>query len=83
MPQGLEEQLKSIVIEATEQAIQEYYERLVAKEWMSITEATKYLGVSHNTLRKYLSSEIPVCVLDGIKRVNKHDIDAFLRKNSY
>lgn len=83
MPDGLEEQLKSIVIQATEEAIQEFYEKLATKEWLSIAEAKDYLGVSHNTLRQFRVIGLPVCEIGGVKRINKKEIDDFMKKNSF
>lgn len=83
MPMGLEEQLKSVVILATQEAMQTSMKRLSAKEWMSLQEACEYIGVCNNTFNKLRQMGLKVCVIDGTKRVSKVEIDKFLYKNSY
>lgn len=83
MPQGLEEQLKAVVLAATKKAIEQSQKQLAAKEWMSIQEACEYIGVSFNTFSKFRAMKLPVAEIDGIKRVSKKAIDSFLEKNSY
>lgn len=55
----------------------------VAKQWMSISEAAKYAGVSYNTFMKFRSMGLQICEIDGIKRVSKDEIDTFLKTNSF
>lgn len=83
MPSGLEEQIKSVVIQATNQAINEYYGKQATKEWMSVKEACSYIGVSYNTLSKYRQMGLRICEIDGVKRISKKEIDNFLEKHSF
>lgn len=53
------------------------------KQWMSITEASKYVGVSYNTFTKFRTMGLKICEIDGIKRVSKDEIDTFLKANSF
>lgn len=52
------------------------------KDWMSIAEASKYVGVSHNTFSKFRLMGLKICEIDGIKRVSKKEINSFLEKHS-
>lgn len=52
------------------------------KDWMSISEASKYVGVSYNTFSKFRLMGLKICEIDGIKRVSKKEIDSFLEKHS-
>ena len=52
------------------------------KDWMSISEASKYVGVSNNTFSKFRLMGLKICEIDGIKRVSKKEIDSFLEKHS-
>lgn len=83
MPTGLEDQLKSVVLLATREAIEQSKKQLIAKEWMSIKEGSDYVGVSSNTFSKFRAMGLRVCEIDGIKRVSKSEIDLFLQKNSF
>lgn len=83
MPNGLEEQLKRVVIEATRLAIEEQQKKLASKEWMSIKEGAAYAGVSYNSFMKFREMGLKVCEIDGIKRVSKKEINLFLEENSF
>lgn len=54
-----------------------------SQEWMSIAEATKYIGVSYNTFVKFRHHGLKICEIDGIKRVSKKEIDDFLNRFSF
>ncbi|MGA4517222.1 helix-turn-helix domain-containing protein [Solibacillus silvestris] len=83
MPQGLEEQLRKIVLATVKDAFQTFAGQATAKDWMSLTEAAEYVGVSFNTFKKYRELGLKVCEIDGIKRVSKTEIDNFLERSSY
>lgn len=83
MPQGLEEQIKTIILSATKEAINQNKKQMIAKDWMSITEACEYTGVSKNTFFKFRQLGLKVCEIDSVKRVSKIEIDDFFKKNSY
>ena len=53
------------------------------QEWLSLTEATKYVGVSYNTFIKFRHMGLKVCEIEGIKRVSRKEIDRFLENNSF
>ncbi|MGE7772298.1 helix-turn-helix domain-containing protein [Viridibacillus arvi] len=53
------------------------------KEWMSLAEAAKYAGVSHNTFTKFREMGLKVCQVEGIKRVSRKEIDNFLETHSF
>lgn len=53
------------------------------KEWMSLAEAAKYAGVSHNTFTKFREMGLRVCQVEGIKRVSRKEIDNFLESHSF
>lgn len=83
MPHGLEGQIKTIILSATKEAMEENRKQLVAKEWMSIAEAREYIGVSHVTFQKFRALGLRIAEIDGIKRASKKEIDRFLENNSY
>lgn len=83
IPQGLEEQLRHVVLTATKEAINQYQKQLTAKEWMSLKEGAAYAGVSYNSFIKFREMGLKVCEIDGIKRVSRTAIELFLEDHSY
>lgn len=53
------------------------------KEWMSISEASKYASVSYNTFSKFRAMGLKICEIDGIKRISRKEIDNFLEDHSF
>ncbi|OFL92929.1 helix-turn-helix domain-containing protein [Enterococcus sp. HMSC072H05] len=48
-------------------------------EYMDMGLACEYLGVSRNTLTKYIRDySLPIIVIDGIKRLSKKELDNFM-----
>lgn len=82
MPQGLEEQIKTVVLMATKQAMEQHQKVLFAKDWMSIKEGASYAGVSVNTFNKFRKIGLKICELDGVKRVSRKEINEFLESYS-
>lgn len=68
------------IIQLINEILDNFY---TSKEWMSISEATKYIGVSPNTFNKFRLLGLKVCEIDGIKRVSKKEIDRFLTEHSF
>lgn len=83
MPTGLEDQLKAMVFNATQQALEQYKQSLVSKDWFSLKEACEYAGVSNATMSKFRTLGLKVCEVDNVKRVARKEIDRFLEENSY
>lgn len=83
MPEGLEEQLKQVVLSATKEAIELSQKQMTTKEWMNLREGALYAGVSYNIFIRFRAMGLKVCEIDGIKRVSKSEIDNFLKKNSF
>lgn len=81
VPKGLENILTELIITCTNQAIKSQH--LVSKEWLSLSEAAKYAGVSNNTLVKFRHLGLKVCEIEGIRRVSRKEIDRFLENHSY
>lgn len=77
----IESKLSKIIITCASQAINSH--QISAKEWFSLTEGAKYVGVSHNTFVKFRHMGLKVCEIEGIKRVSRKEIDRFLEKNSF
>lgn len=80
--QGLEEVelLRTMMSEAIKDIVTEY--KVASKEWFSLKEAAEYIGVSVNTLAKYRVMGLKVCVIEGVSRVSRKEIDSFLETYS-
>lgn len=54
------------------------------KEWLTVKEGANYAGVSYNTFMKFhLQLGLKFCLIDGVRRVSRKEIDTFLQSNSY
>lgn len=78
-----EEKIDELFTNATMNAIKHVQDLLNPKEWMTLAEAAKYAGVSHNTFVKFREMGLKVSQVDGIKRVSRKQIDEFLEKHSF
>lgn len=80
--QGLEavELLRTMMSEAIKEIVTEY--KVASKEWFSLKEAAEYIGVSVNTLAKHREMGLKVCVIEGISRVSRKEINRFLEIHS-
>lgn len=74
-----EEKMNEILTDA----IKHVQDLLNPKEWMTLSEAASYAGVSHNTFVKFREMGLKVSQVDGIKRVSRKQIDEFLEKHSF
>lgn len=76
----LSEEVKSII----EQVLVNFYDekKMLIKEWMSLKKAAQYLSVSTNTLAKYRAMGLKVCVIEGVNRVSRKELDRFLETHS-
>lgn len=82
MLEGLEEEIKKVVLMATHQVMEQYPKVLFAKDWMSIKEGASYAGVSVNTFNKFRVMGLKICEIDGVKRVSLKEINKFLESYS-
>ncbi|PIC73369.1 DNA-binding protein [Sporosarcina sp. P17b] len=83
MPQGLEVQLREVVLATVKDAMDQHQKSLLSKNWMSLKEGADYANVSYNTFIKFRKLGLKVCEIDGVRRISKKEIDAFLENNSY
>ncbi len=75
----LENTITQLIITCTNQALQS--RNSVSKEWLSLSDAALYVGISNNTLVKFRHMGLKVCEIDGIKRVSRKEIDRFLEEH--
>jgi excisionase family DNA binding protein len=48
--------------------------------WLSMKEICEYLGVSHDTISRWIAKEMPALKMGGIWRFKKHRSISGLRK---
>lgn len=53
----------------------------VEKRWLSIESAAHYADCSSNTIRKWIRMGLNLYKVDGTKRVDKNELDAFIQAN--
>lgn len=51
-------------------------------EWMDLKTAAKYVGVSQGTFYNFRLHGLKVTEIDNVKRVNKSELDRFMKKHS-
>ncbi|HHW7133805.1 helix-turn-helix domain-containing protein [Macrococcoides caseolyticum] len=49
--------------------------------YMNKKQAAEYLGVSFNTLKKFVENGLPIIEVSGIQMIRKKDIDNFMESN--
>ncbi|QIH74995.1 hypothetical protein GTN31_01370 [Macrococcoides canis] len=70
----LEDIFKSIA----ENIIQQIEDEKNIQVYMNKKQAASYLGVSFNTLKKFIEEGLPVIDVSGIQMIRRQDIDNFL-----
>lgn len=50
-------------------------------QYMNKKEAAQYLGVSFNTLKKFIQNGLPVVNVSGVNMIRRVDIDDFMEAN--
>lgn len=79
--QKIEQSLTELISSTIKSEIQKI--NGLSSDWMSLSEAAKYAGVSYNTFIKFRTMGLKVCEIEGIKRVSRKEIDCFFEKHSY
>ena len=83
MPKGLEQQLTTIVLNATQEALNRKKRLDEQSEWMDLKTGAKYAGVSYATFIKFRELGLQVVEIDGIKRISKDEINRFYKENQF
>lgn len=72
---------EELIIKITKDTIEKTQNGLGYKPYMNKKEAAQYIGISYNTLCKFIECGLPVIEIDGVKLISKKQIDEFLEKN--
>lgn len=74
---------KTELKEMIEETLKELLKKEPFREWMSLKEGAKYVGVCPNTFMKLRNRGLKISEIDGVKKVSKTEIDDFLKDNSF
>jgi hypothetical protein len=80
---GVSMALEAAAVRALEKAFEERSRKEMFPEWMDLKTGAKYVNVAYGTFIKFRELGLPVCEIDGIKRVSKSAINNFLTEYSY
>lgn len=75
-----DEALKSIeevMFKSATRAFEAVGKKKVYPRYMTKKMACEYLDISFNTLTKWINLGLPLIDVDGMNKLDKHDIDAF------
>lgn len=85
LPLALDEQvrnkLEKIFVDILEDVVDDVIDGSRSKQYFNKKEAAHYIGVSFNTLQKFIANGLPVVMIDGMQIIRKVDIDNFLEAN--
>ena len=76
-----ESQLKKIVAASISNSLNQYFDgsnQHEHKEWLSLGETASYLGVSRNTLHKFILDGLKITMIDKTTRVKRSDADHYM-----
>lgn len=77
----INKQLEEFLNVTLERKLVQIQEDMRVKPYMNKKEAANYIGVSFNTLQKFIHEGLPVVIIGGIQMIRKEDIDGFMLSN--
>lgn len=83
IPQETNDQIRQMLEEIAREVIQSVTEsENKSKDYMSFKETAAYMGISYNTLRKWVDQEgLPKIIIDGRKFISKKSLIAWLHQH--
>lgn len=81
LPSEYADMYEKTMLEIAERVMLKVQSEGVQKPYMNKKEAAQYIGVSFNTLQKFIDNGMPVIKVDSVMLLSKKDIDEFLEKN--
>lgn len=82
LSEDFENGIRSVVQNQFKESFKELLEHeTVEKRWLSIESAANYSDCSTNTIRKWLKMGLNLYKIDGIKRIDKNELDEFIQAN--
>ena len=82
LSEDFENGIRSVVQNQFKESFNELLEHeTIEKRWLSIESAANYSDCSTNTIRKWLKMGLNLYKIDGIKRIDKNELDEFIQAN--
>ncbi|WP_338450547.1 helix-turn-helix domain-containing protein [Niallia oryzisoli] len=81
LPKEFLESYQQLLLKLARDSFERAKEGSTFKPYMNKKEASNYIGVSFNTLQKFIESGLPVIEVENVKLLSKKDIDEFLESN--
>lgn len=75
-------QFVSVAILELKPFIQEEIKKNNLPEYMSLGECCQYIGISRNTLKKFIDMGLKVFAVDGVQKISKSEVKKFVEKHS-
>lgn len=78
LPQDVVNAIQTTVQKSLKDSIDKFQGDTNAPEWFNLDSASKYVGVSRSTIDKFLRLGLQVTKIDGVQRINRHNLDSFM-----
>lgn len=76
--------IRSVMLKSAQEAFSEVVRQQKYPRYMTIKDASGYAGVAVNTFRKdFINKGLRVIDPDGLKRIDKNDIDEFMENMKF
>lgn len=72
---------EEIFIKIARQTVDDIQKGRNIQPYLNKKQASEYIGISFNTLKKFIDEGLPVVEVSGVQMIRKIDIDEFLESN--
>ncbi|MCQ6276412.1 helix-turn-helix domain-containing protein [Bacillus sp. V3B] len=81
LPREFLESYQQFLFKLARESFERAQEGSTLKPYMNKKEAAQYIGVSFNTLQKFIENGLPMIEVENVKLLSKKDIDEYLESN--
>jgi len=79
--EDVQQQIKNEIVESVMKTLGVLIQEK-SKRYLRLAEASKYVGISQNTLTMWIEKyKLPVSCIEGIRLIDTHDLDAMIAKH--
>ncbi|MDT3391996.1 MAG: helix-turn-helix domain-containing protein [Bacillota bacterium] len=82
VPDDLKTQMEQMMYQAAAESFKKAAEVNSLPDWLKLKEAAKYANISNATLHNFINAGLKVCIIDGISRISKTEIDRFYKEHA-
>lgn|GEM_PF-1114967 len=72
---------EEIILQIAQRTLQDIQSNNNIHPYLNKKQAAEYLGISFNTLKKFIDDGLPVVEVSKVQMIRKIDIDAFMEAN--